>query len=116
MYIIAMEVIKMIISNYGQNRDVNATDDELKIFDIIQTICGTEHTRLTRKSDSYVSAVMPSAQGYGDMDLARFKFTQRAKWIKICPEFEKVDLTAPEDVLEMAEELLNGYRFNESYL
>ena len=106
----------MIISNYGQNRDVNATDEELKIFEIIQTICGTEHTRLTRKSDSYVSAVMPSAQGYGDMDLARFKFTQRAKWIKVCPEFEKVDLTAPEDASDMAEELLNGYRFNEPYL
>ena len=61
-------------ANYGQERDVNAADEELKMFDVLKEATGLD-LRLTRKSDSYVTAM------YNDWDLARFKFTPRAKWI-----------------------------------
>lgn len=111
----------MIISNYGQVRDINATEAELDIFHIIRSVCDDDNCdanniELMRKSDSYVSAVMPSSKGYGDMDLARFKYTDRAKWIKLAPNFEKIPLTSTEDVAKMADFVCNAYRFNEPYL
>lgn len=106
----------MIISNYGQERDLVCTEPEREIFDIICKICGPEHLRLIRRSDNYVSAVMPSSKDYGDMDLARIKFTDRAKWIQFAPDFDKVKLSAPEDVADMADAVLAAYRFNEPYL
>ena len=81
-------------ANYGQEREVNATDEELKMFDVLKEATGLD-LRLTRKSDSYVTAM------YNDWDLARFKFTPRAKWIAF-PIVEvgttKHKITAPEDV------------------
>lgn len=61
-------------ANYGQDRDINATDDELKIFEALKEATGRE-LGLVRKSDSYVTAML------GEWDLARFKYTQRAKWV-----------------------------------
>ena len=61
-------------ADYGQERDVNATDEELKIFETLKEATGRD-LRLVRKSDSYVTAML------GEWDLARFKFTQRAKWV-----------------------------------
>lgn len=113
--------MELKISNYGQNRAVDCTDEEQEIYDIIRSLLDdynleSDVLRLVRKSDSYVSAVMESSGDYGEMDLARFKFTGRAKWIKICPEFSKIALSDPEDVTEYAEELCAAYRFNELYL
>ncbi len=68
-------------ANYGQERDVNVTDGELKIFEILLEASGLD-LRLTRKSNSYVTAVS------GEWDLARFKYTDRAKWIMF-PSVEK---------------------------
>ena len=65
----------MIISNYGQERDINATDGEIKIFETLTAATGLNDLRMVRKSDNYVSAVL------GDWDFARFKYTDRAKWI-----------------------------------
>lgn len=62
-------------ANYGQERDIDATDEEVKIFDALREATGREDLRLVRKSDSYVTASL------GDWDLARFKYTKRAKWI-----------------------------------
>ena len=111
----------MIISNYGQDRDLNCTEQEREIFDIIRSVCDddnldSDNIKLIRKSDSYVSAVMPSSQGYGEMDLARIKFTDRAKWIKLAPDLDKVTISDPEDVAEMDEDVRAAYRFNEPYL
>ena len=61
-------------ANYGQERDVNATDEELKIFEALREATGRDLS-LVRRSDSYVTAAL------GDWDFARFKYTQRAKWI-----------------------------------
>lgn len=108
-------------TNYGQKREVNCTEAEMDIFHIILSLCDDENLNadnieLVQKSDNYVSAVMPSSKGYGDMDLARFKFTDRAKWIKLAPSFEKIPLHDTEGVTKIAEDVLNAYRFNEPYL
>lgn len=70
------------VANYGQDREVNATPEEATIFNIIQGIVSDAALRLTRKSDDYVTAVS------GEWDLARFKFTPRAKWI-VLPVIER---------------------------
>ena len=108
-------------SNFGQNRPVDCTDAESEIFDIIRSRLDDMNydispVKLVRKSDSYVSAVMDSGSDYGEMDLARFKYTDRAKWIKICPDFEKIALKDTEDVVKLSDALFAGYRFNEPYL
>lgn len=111
----------MIISNYGQERNLDCTDEERKIFENIVTIIGDalldpSVLRLIRKSDNYVSAVMDSTGDYGAMDVARIKFTSRAKWLKIGPSFEKVSIRTPEDVLDYRQDVVDAYRANEPYL
>lgn len=87
-------------SNYGQERERIATETEIEIFEIIRTLSGREDLQLVRKSDNYVSAVL------GDWDLARFKYTPRAKWIMF-PVIElgsaKNKISAPEDVRNFAD-------------
>lgn len=68
-----MDEIKF--ANYGQQRGLNATDGEIEIFETLKTMTGLDRLKMVRKSDSYVTAV------YRGWDLARFKYTQRAKWI-----------------------------------
>ena len=111
------ETIRVIFGNYGNERDLVCTEEERIIFRIICYICSengldTSPLRLTRVSDNYVSAVM----GANALDVARIKYTNRAKWIKFGPEFKKADISRPEDVLKMADEVVNAYRFNEPYL
>ena len=108
-------------SHYGETRDLDCTDAEAEIFHIIRSRLddmnyNTDCLKLVRKSDSYVSAVMDSGRDYGQMDLARFKFTDRAKWIKVCPDFEKIELKDVEDVTKLSDALFAGYSFNEPYL
>ena len=89
-----------MFQNYGQERDVNATEEEVKIFEQLTALPGCEDIRLVRKSDSYVSAVL------GDWDLARFKYTLKAKWITF-PTIEssksKHQLESPENVADLAD-------------
>lgn len=71
---------KLTFQHYGDEREINATAEELEIFSAIRNIIvaadfDEKPLRLVRKSDNYVSAV------YGDYDIARFKFTKRAKWV-----------------------------------
>lgn len=88
------------IANYGQDRDVNATDEEIKIFEALQAATGRPDLRLVRRSDSYVTAAL------GDWDLARFKYTPRAKWIAF-PTVEvgppKHRITHPGEAVNFAE-------------
>lgn len=115
------DIPKVVFNHYGENRDLDCTDAEAEIFHIIRSRLddmnyNTECLKLVRKSDSYVSAVMDSGSDYGQMDLARFKFTDRAKWIKVCPDFDKIELSDVEDVAKLSDALFAGYRFNEPYL
>lgn len=110
-----------LVTNYGQERELVCTEEEREIFDIIRSLCDdydldSRVLELVRKSDDYVSAIMRSQSGYGLMDVARIKYTNRAKWIKICPEFERVDLVDPEDVASLADDVRRAYIFNQKYL
>lgn len=84
-------------ANYGQERRINATDEEYEIFDVLKGMDDLERLRMVRKSDNYVTAV------YRGWDLARFKFTQRAKWISF-PTAEvgsvKHRIQNPTDIME----------------
>ena len=62
-------------ANHGQERRINATDEEYEMFEVLKGMDDLDRLRMVRKSDNYVTAV------YRGWDLARFKFTQRAKWI-----------------------------------
>ena len=115
------DIPKVVFNHYGENRGLDCTDAEAEIFHIIRSRLddmnyNTECLKLVRKSDSYVSAVMDSGSDYGQMDLARFKYTDRAKWIKVCPDFEKTELKDVEDVAKLSDALFAGYSFNEPYL
>lgn len=90
------------LNDYGQERERIATESELEIFEIIKEITGRDDLRLVRKSNDYVSALL------GEWDLARFKYTPRAKWI-VFPVIDlgssKRRINAPEDVREFEEDL-----------
>lgn len=87
-------------ANYGQERERIATESEIEIYDILCTLTGADDLQLVRKSDNYVSAVI------GDWDLARFKYTPRAKWISfplVPPGSEKHRFEQVDDIRNMAE-------------
>lgn len=93
-------------SNYGQERERIATENEIEIFEILKDITLSDDLQLVRKSDNYVSAVI------GDWDLARFKYTNRAKWISfplVPPGSEKHRFDEVEDVRNMAELVRNAF-------
>ena len=81
--------------HYGEERERIATEDELRIFDVVKELTGRDDLQLVRKSDNYVSAVI------GDWDLARFKYTPRAKWIM----FPCVDRGSTKRRIESAEDV-----------
>lgn len=93
------------IANYGQDRDVNAEPEELEIFEILVEMSCLEDLALVRRSDNYVTAAT------GVADLARFKFTSRAKWINF-PLIErgsaKHRFDAPEDVRVFSNEIIKS--------
>lgn len=89
--------VKLDFAHYGEERELNTTDGEQLIADYITTLCPS--CRIVRKSDAYITAE------YRGVDVARFKFTVRAKWLLFpylsnCKKryFEKIeDLTGFED-------------------
>lgn len=93
------------IAHHGEERAVEAEQEEAQMFSIIQVMFEDEgyapgQLSLVRKSKDYVSAVV------GDWDVARFKYTDRAKWI-IFPYAEakavKHYIEAPDDVRTMTD-------------
>ena len=90
------------IAHYGEERERIATESELAIFEIIKEMSGRDDVQLVRKSDNYVSAII------GDWDLARFKYTPRAKWIMFpCVDLGSVKrkIEEPDDVRDFSEEM-----------
>lgn len=86
-------------AHYGERRDLNATDEEKTIFEILQQMSPNE-LEFCRVSESYVTAKL------GDWDVARFKYTDRARWIKfptVESSKEKHVLDSPDDVREFDE-------------
>lgn len=103
------EVMIMVdVTNYGQERDVHANDDEYEIFLNLKTIMSDHgldpfQLKLVRRSDNYVSAAI------GPTDVARFKFTQRARWILFpyCYN-DKIRLETPDSVLDFSEAVIQA--------
>lgn len=67
--------VTISMGNYGQERDLDETDGEIEIFEIIKEMAGEPGIELVRRSDNYVTAV------YNEWDLARIKYSERAKWV-----------------------------------
>jgi len=105
-----METIKF--ANYGEKRERIATESELEIYVLLCNMTGRDDFDLVRKSDNYVSMVL------GDWDIARIKFTPRAKWV-LFPIVEsassKHKITAPTDVSEFADLLADSIAHVEKY-
>ena len=101
-----------LIANYGQERERIATETEIEIFEILKDLAHSDELRLVRKSDNYVSAVL------GDWDLARFKYTPRAKWIAfpiVQPGSAKNKISSPEDVRSFADLLAESLAHIDKY-
>ncbi|MEE1246098.1 MAG: hypothetical protein UHL70_02470 [Acutalibacteraceae bacterium] len=91
------------IANYGQLRDINATDEESEIFDQLRTISGANDLKFVRRSDSYVTAAI------GPTDVARFKYTARAKWIRFpYVSNDKIPLASVESVSDLHDEIIKS--------
>ena len=99
-------------ANYGQERERIATEAELEIFEVIRSLSGDDSLDIVRKSDDYITIVK------GDWDLARIKYTPRAKWI-VFPLAEtgnkKLRIETPkdaanfEDYIRSSLEIINKY-------
>lgn len=98
-------------THYGEERELQATDGELAIFsaliDIIEAAgLKTDQICMTRKSDNYLTATL------GPIDIARFKWTDRAKWIQLPYAVDgktKHPLTGPSDLKQYERQLLGHY-------
>lgn len=86
-------------ADYGQLKELNCTDEEMIIYDILRSVTGADDLECVRRTDKYVSAAI------GETDVARFKFTPRARWILFPYESnEKIKIATPEDVRGHSEE------------
>ena len=99
-------------ANYGQDRDLNCTDEEAQIFGALQEYFQSinldpNQLHLVRRSGSYVTAV------FRGWDLARFKYTPRAKWIAF-PSVEvgppKHRISTPDEAVSFADLLTESIR------
>lgn len=86
----------MKFANYGQKRTVDATDDEIRIFELIQELTG-EDLELVRKSKDYVTVM------FGEWDLVRIKYTSRARWLK----FPALDVASVKYIIDSPEDVKN---------
>ena len=62
-------------TNYGQEREINATPEELQIAEWIINEYPDESMRLDRVCDDYLTVKR------GEWDIVRLKYTKRAKWL-----------------------------------
>lgn len=105
----------------GGERDLVCTEEEREIYNRIALILeesdlDVSPIRFTRKSDNYVTVVMDSSADYGAMDLARIKFTPRAKWIWFVTEPDKVQIESVDAIDKLSDKIIASYNFNAKYL
>ena len=85
-------------AKYASERpDVDATDEELKVFEILQEMVSPHELELKRTADSYVVAMI------GLQQIARIKFSDRTAWVTF-PLLSKNKnlLSDPEDIRDLA--------------
>lgn len=102
--------------HYGETRDANATDGEIAIF---EKICEIIHAAgydnkiaLVRKSDNYVTVGIWSDPYDSYLDIARIKYTQRAKWI-VLPLYgtAKTKIETAEDIEPLRDGIIENFQF-----
>ena len=100
-------IYKFEFAHYGEKRDLNATDEELIVADmIIKMLPPADDYDIIRKSSNYISVVK------GDWDVARIKFTEKAKWVNVCcVDAGKVKrpIERPEDVERFRDDFMKSY-------
>lgn len=96
--------------DYGQERDLICTEEERQIYNNLYAFLKDNEIdvtplRFVRVSQNYVTAK------YGEWDLARIKFTQRAKWLNF-PEAdsEKHKITSPDELTDYADMILHSIK------
>lgn len=112
----ALASATVTVTGAGRERDLVCTEEERMIFEELELICADlelpEPLRLVRVSDAYVSAKI------GDWDLARIKYTPRAKWI-VLPVLEagavKHPIEAPEDVNSFSDRIIESVEHIKKY-
>lgn len=112
----AVASVSVTVSGAGRERDLVCTEEERMVFEELELICADlelpEPLRLVRVSDAYVSAKI------GDWDLARIKYTPRAKWI-VLPVLEagavKHPIEAPEDVNSFSDRIIESVEHIKKY-
>lgn len=101
-----MDIQSFTFAHYGEERDVNATEDDLKICELVAALLPEDDCRLLRRSDQYLTFAL------GDYDIIRFKWTDRARWI-ILPLVEakakKHYLETIEDIKGFKDEIIKSY-------
>lgn len=103
--------MELKFSHYGEERPVNATDGENAIFETLVSIIKANGqdpapVRLTRKSDNYVTTAL------GVWDIARFKWTDRAKWIQFpyAQDYKtKHKIKSTDDLWDYEDEIIRHY-------
>lgn len=96
----------LLYSNYGEFNGLNATEDEMLIFDGFREIMADEgmdpqELYVIRESDNYLSACI------GINVVAQFKASARSKWVTFPGTHDdKVRVSSPSDVNELADLLI----------
>ena len=67
--------MSITFQNYGEEREINAKPEELKIAEWIINEYPDENMRLVRVCDDYLTVKR------GEWDIVRLKYTKRAKWL-----------------------------------
>lgn len=93
----ALDSVYVRVKSASERPDVDATDEEIEVFEILQEMVFPHELTLKRTSDSYVVASI------GMQQIARIKYSDRAAWITFpMLSKNKNDLHDPEDVRDLA--------------
>lgn len=116
----AVSSVSVKLSGGGYGNELICTEEEREIYDVIRSLCDdnnydSERLELVRRNKEHITIIIRSDDGT-PLELARLKFTNRAKWIRFCPEFEKIELIDVEDVANYTELIWDAYAFNEPYI
>lgn len=110
---VAIESIQ--VKGAGRDRELNATDNEHKSYDIIKQIINdagldTDKISLVRKSDNYLSVV-----AFGS-DLCRFRCGQKTQWFMFpFISNEKIKVEDLSRLTELSDHIVNSYNQCEKY-
>lgn len=90
-------------AHYGEERELNATPEELQIAEFVSGLF--EGAELVRVSPSYITVKK------GDWDVIRIKYSDRARWVKIPivdPGSTKRRLESVGDVEQFKDDILKA--------